>query len=412
MAAFIKDIIRHSVLTDPGNKWPTFDGGTLTRSDFVTASEAANCSRRLAFEKQAERDTVTIPDYWDTLSDEEFQARMDDMGDDDKRGIFERGHHMELWVEEKLRAGLEEHEALICTGKSQLSFYLKGAKVSGTPDGMFLDTKMRTIKFVEVKSTDNPMSSPRWSHVNQTQVNMGLVDTLINNDMLFSVHGWNLNGYIVLGGSILYINPSNYLTMQEFWLDYDNGAAVNAAADKAKLLFGKDNSVTLPENLPPEGLDQWGGCTFCGFKSLCSYIEELKGQTATAEKLRALMDGQTPAKTRQVPFFSGDAQREDVLRVIADYDKWNKEEKDAAEHKKALKAAIVAWVKEQPGMKAKFEDNGRLFKVSLSQSEREGGLKSDALAAFLAKHDEDLKNFRKAPTKVETLLVSVDVTGV
>ena len=84
MAAFIKDIIRHSVLTDPGNKWPTFDGGNLTRSDFVTASEAANCSRRLAFEKEAERSTVTIQNYWDTLSDEEFQARMDAMGDDDK----------------------------------------------------------------------------------------------------------------------------------------------------------------------------------------------------------------------------------------------------------------------------------------------------------------------------------------
>ena len=61
------------------------------------------------------------------------------MGDDDKLGIFARGHHMELWVEEKLLAGLEDHESLICTGKNQLSFYLDVAKVSGTPDGMFLN---------------------------------------------------------------------------------------------------------------------------------------------------------------------------------------------------------------------------------------------------------------------------------
>lgn len=412
MTTFIKDIIRYAVLTDDDNKWPTFDGGTLTRSDFVTASEAANCSRRLSFTKQAERDTVSIPDYWDTLSDEEFQARMDAMGDDDKRGIFARGHHMELWVEDRLRAGLEEHEKLICAGKRQLSFYLEGARVSGTPDGMLLDTEARTIKFIEVKSTDNPMSSPRWGHVNQTQVNMGIVDRLIGNYVLGSIQGRYLNDYTVLGGSILYINPSNYLTMQEFWLPYDNGAAVDAAADKAKRLFAADYSITLPEDLPPEGLNQWGGCTFCEFKSLCRYIEELKGQTDTVGKLRALMDGTTPATTRQVPFFSGDAQREDVLRVIADYDKWNKAEKDAEGHKKALKGAIVEWVRKQPGMKAKFEDNGRLFKVSLSQSERVGGFDADALEKFLTDRDEDLKNFRKAPTKTETLLVSVDVTGV
>lgn len=411
MREFIKDIIRHVVLTDPGNKWPTFDGGTLSRDEFVTASESATCIRRLSFEKNAERATVTIPDYWETISDEEYFERLNAMGDDDKRGIFERGHHMELWVEEKLKLGLAEDEVVICTGKKQLSFYLGLEKVSGTPDGMFLNTTHRTIKFIEVKSTDNPVTAPRANHVAQTQTNMGIVQQLIDDEKLHSVHGWNLNGYTVLGGSILYINPSNYLTMQEFWLDYDSGEAMDNAANKAALLFTEGGEVAPPECMPPEGLEQWGGCTFCHFKSACMEIEERKQHDATAGKLRALMEGQTPATKKPLPFFAPDAKREDVLKIIADYDAWNKAEKNAEEHKKALKGAIVEWVKRQAGMKASFEDNGRLFKVSFSSSDKAGSLDSDKLAEFLSKHDENLDNFRKAGGKTETLLVKVSVTG-
>lgn len=406
---FVKHALREQVMTKSDNAWPTYDGKTLNRREFVTASEATNCVRRLAFEKLREAAAVTIPNYWETMDPHEYHMRLEAMADDDKLGIFERGHHMELWVKDKLESyayASDGEESVICMGDDQVSFYLKDARLSGTPDGIYLFHAVKEIRVIEIKSTDNRPSSPRDNHVAQVELNMAIVQCLIDEGKLVRLHGQDLSGYKVTGGQLIYVNPSNYLTLDEFFIPFTS-EAFSKAADKAKMLF--DGMLPhAPADLPPEGLEKWGACRFCDFKFECAAIEMEQKHQANAEKLRGLASGQAPA-IRTLPFFANDTKREEIVRVILDYDAYNKAEKDAAAHKDALKDAVKQWIKTQPGAKVSFSDQGRVFKLSVSTSERAGGFDNDKLAAFLSQYGERVENFRKAASTTETLTVNVKV---
>lgn len=405
MTYSMKEAIRIAVLTKEANSWPTFDGGNLKRSENVTASEATTCVRRLAFQKNEEAKAVPVQSYWGNMDPNEFYARLDLLRDDSKEGIFERGHNVEAWAVSQLLEMRQEDEEFLFVGQCQVSFYLVDSHVSGTPDGIYVNHSEQTWQILEFKSSVNRVTSPRDYHTSQVLVNMGIVKSLLDREWL----DVSFVGYEMEPGLLLYIDPSNYLTMDEFEVTWDGGAALEQAKAKARALFRKDGLQTIcnsPDTLAPEGLSKVGGCMFCDYKAQCYDIEARLKHKATSEKLRALLEGNGKSVPK-MPTFGTDTPREQVLRIIADYDAFNKAEKDAKAHKDALKESIASWVKSQEGMIATFEDNGRLFRVSLSQSERAGGVDTDKLGKYLADKNEDLDNFRKGPSKVETLLVSV-----
>ena len=175
MAFSLKNIIRVAVLTQDSKKWPTYDGKSLTRWKYLTASEATRCVRELAFNKTVEAVTVPVPDFWDNMSDDEFQQRLNNMRDDDVRGIFERGNTIEDWIVRRLLEVQGPNEEYLFLGDQQRSFYSDKYRISGTPDGLYLDYDAMEYRTLEFKSSQNPISSAKDAHISQVQINASLI---------------------------------------------------------------------------------------------------------------------------------------------------------------------------------------------------------------------------------------------
>lgn len=408
----LKEKIRIAVLTEPAKSWPTYDGQNLKRHDYVTASEAISCVRKLAFQKHAERQAIPIPDFWDIMSDEDFQAHLDAMKDDDVRGIFARGNWIEEWIVETLQSVTAEHEQYFFTGKEQVSFYTNKKRISGTPDGLYVNWEEMSYRWLEFKSTQNVISGPKMGHVSQLSVNTGISEHLSESGAFEEYFDIPLSSMDLKSGRLLYVNADNYLTMSEFEVEWDQGEALGRASAKAKALFIPDGKggvdIRQPEDLKPEGMSTPNGCSFCGFYRQCKEIEENHKNTANAKKLRGIIDKiEGRAKAPKMPEFNAKSPREEVVKILINYAEYADQEKDAKDHKEALKDAIISWAETQPDMRADFQDGDKRFRVTLSKSERKGGIDDKKLEEFLAQHDLTVDSFRKDGSTTTTLRVTV-----
>lgn len=398
------DCIKSAVLTAPANSWPTFDGAFLKRNQYVTASEASTCIRSLSFQKQRERDTKEISNFWETVDEDHFQTMLDEMGPSDPRGYFTRGHNVEAWIVDQLMAVAQEDEFFLFLGAEQISFHNAVDKVSGTPDGLYYNKTTQEMWLLEFKSAKTPVSEPRYSHVTQVQVNMGLIQSLREDPKFIALIGGELPEKFT-GAKILYIDPSHYLTLQEFQVAYDDGKLYNRAKQTANALF-KGGDLAPAHKLKPQGLAN-NGCYFCNDKVTCATIEHARKDEANTAKLRALIDTASGATPPAAPVFASDAPRAQVMDLLVRYDEFSKDEKRAKAQKDSLKESIKGWLKQQKDTKAKFQDDGSLVNVSLSYPHRKGGLDAAAIEKVLTDMGADIADYTKDGTDIETLRVTV-----
>lgn len=401
----LNTIIRETLMTRKSDSWPTYDGSTLTRSDFITASEANKCLRNLAFTKHDERATAVIEDYWDQMSVEEYNRRLEAFTHiNSPQGIFDRGHNIEAWAVRQIRAGLTDDEVFLFAGEYQRSFYDAKDRVSGTPDGVFLDEDGK-MWLTEFKSSNTPVAAPKSGHETQVLVNIGLIEHLIKKHGVKKVLGHDNLPDKFAGGTLLYILADDYLNMSEFPVEHDAGALYVKTSQRAKKLFKPDGSLTRPSELPPEGITN-NGCFFCKYKQICAAVEEEHRDASNLAKLRNIIDKET-GKKPTMPVFKAAADRDKVIKLLIKYDDLSQTEKDAKEQKDAIKASIKEWVAMQEDMKCKFSALGRKISVSLSRSERAGGVDKKKLEAFLESVGAKYSNYVKPSTEVETLRVTV-----
>lgn len=229
------DLIKrlHEAATQQTQAWPTFSGGNLDRSQYLTSSENLSCLRKLKLDKMEGRGLES----W---------------------GYAQRGHAVEAWVVDMLESSLVDGEALNFHAFMQRSFTHTKKRLSGTPDGVLVTTKGRrtTRTLLEFKSVDprtnlEAMDRPKPQHEAQVQQNMYLL---------------NHNKLVVSKALILYVDASNFQRMRQFDVDYDKSAAERFAV-RADNLFSHS-----AEALPAEGLTN-GGCTYCAHTEACSRIQ-------------------------------------------------------------------------------------------------------------------------------------------
>jgi hypothetical protein len=124
------------------------------RAEFLNASEAGLCTRRLWYSKHGAAGENHHP-----------------------YGVFDRGHAFELWLTTYLAAGLARANGrLLYAGAKQKRLMLPGFRLAGTPDGL-IEWADKSESVLEVKShgaAANYDAGPSEMHVRQTELNIEL----------------------------------------------------------------------------------------------------------------------------------------------------------------------------------------------------------------------------------------------
>lgn len=409
----LKERVRVSILTKQDKGWPTYDEKTLDRTEYITASEASKCARMLAFEKIAGKLRVAVEDFWDKMPDEEFKAHLLGMGNDDMRGIFERGNAMEDWLVSHLERMEQPGEHFLLLGDDQRSFYTDKRKVSGTPDGLYVNLNEGFYRVLEFKSSQNPITEPRDYHVRQLSVNFGLIEMLAKEGLLDEWMGAPLSQMECKGGNLLYVETDNWLKLTEFKIQNDKGVAYEEACMKARKVFVKDKSgaivVRQPDTVEPEGLKTWNGCYFCNHKTACRQIEQGKAHTEASERLSNIIKREAGkvAVVPKMPDFKAGVTKKQLAEMLLQYDEARASEKAHEKVKEAIKKHVKEWINKQEGRTADFVEDGVTFTISLSTSTRAGAYDMKALGAKMEELGVSIVQFQKEPTEVQTLNVKV-----
>lgn len=292
--------------------WPTYTGGNLDRSQYLTASENMACLRKLKFDK-------TLP------------------RGEEPWGYFQRGHAVEAWIVDMLEASLKDGEALTFHGFIQRTFVDEQNRLSGTPDGVLVLTKGRRTSriLLEFKSVDprtnlEAMDSPKTQHEAQVQQNMHLL---------------NKNGITVSKAIILYVDASNFARMRQFEVARDKAAAGRFAV-RADLLFS-----STAEELPAEGLTN-GGCTYCAHTEACSRIQITKKEAVASVKPAALPDFAPRGVTETIRAYAAlNEQKKEIEAKLKEHGEKIKEHAQQAGETALRTSNHVAYVTEIPGRK-------------------------------------------------------------
>lgn len=213
----IKDLIFDGQANKPLDLWPTYGpAGTvvknLDRSTMVTSSEASNCPRRIWYAKQRKSRPLGT---W---------------------GFAERGHSVEAWVVQRLRWATTDWK-ISYIGDDQRSFVDAASKLSGTPDGLLTKEQGGVVYGVtlEIKSIDprlNKANLPKAGHVPQTHQNTYLL-------------GLAFPDVIMLGSVLVYVDASNFESVDEFLIDYEP-TVVEEHKVLSKQVFGATEVTDLP----------------------------------------------------------------------------------------------------------------------------------------------------------------------
>lgn len=230
----IDDLIREGYdLLNATTDWPTYEGGSLDRTKFVTSSEVWNCSRRIKYDKMYP--SGSFPNW----------------------GYAERGNIIEKWAVECIRATMKFNpdHTLLCAGEDQRSF--SDGYQSGTPDGIlrYPDYTVEVLEFKSVDPRTNYSKLPKARHLAQVQQNMDLV-------------GHTLNA-TVIGAQLIYIDASNLQKRVPHYIT-PNEVEMRQWEDKAHKIIH-----TPAEELPAEGIFR-DECKECAHKSRCSAAVEAK----------------------------------------------------------------------------------------------------------------------------------------
>ncbi|NKB39631.1 MAG: hypothetical protein GKR86_00985 [Ilumatobacter sp.] len=210
-------------------EWPTYDGGDLDRSRYVTSSEVWNCALRIYLDKK--HPMRGFPDW----------------------GYAERGNIIEEWAMQCAEAAVKEYTGydLLHTRDKQVSFH--HGRQSGTPDGI-LRLPDYSAELWEVKSLDpryNWSNLPKEPHIWQLTQNMDLVSHCMD--------------ITVQKGRLIYIDASNLQKRKEYVIAPHEGLMQRMEA-KAHFIMDPANSE---EDMPTDGIFR-GECRLCRHKARCN----------------------------------------------------------------------------------------------------------------------------------------------
>lgn len=247
--------------------WPTYDGKTLHRASFLSASEAMNCDMRLYFDKVDDQEPEPV-----VVAPGSIPMEIDPS---QNQGIFVRGHAVEGAIVDALHWMFDDPDKvqIVLTGSDQRSFYSMELMLSGTPDGGLVyrgDGVVPGLLYgVEIKSFD-PRSNiigAKPNHVVQLQQNVGLIRET----------GWHSR--VADTGFLIYVNAADYFDLRIYPVDtsvttVDNVIVRNTA--KAHSIFAAIDAKD-PMSLPATGVNT-GECKFCPHASICPARQ--KGQSS------------------------------------------------------------------------------------------------------------------------------------
>lgn len=210
-------------------KWPTFDGKTLDRSQFVSSSESGYCARRIWFSKN--------------LPLSEGFANW---------GFAERGHGHEAWIVGMLLSHESEYTWRY-VGDEQISLY--SHYQSGTPDGLYMvDGRWYMVEFKSIDPRTKVSNLPKQEHLSQVVQNMDLAEECLELD---------LDGCL-----IAYSDASDFSKTTEFFVDRHSPKVGEMMVDlekRAEAIM----TAKRAEDVQPEGMYN-GGCKTCQFGSVCT----------------------------------------------------------------------------------------------------------------------------------------------
>lgn len=253
--------------------WPTYDGKTLHRDSFLTASEATKCPMQLYFDKTTAQGAIMM---------------VADPPPNMCTGVQLRGHVIEDAIVNALMYALPERYKLVLCGSEQRSFYSTELDLSGTPDGGILDTETGRLTVLEFKSFDprSNISEARPAHVIQLQQNAGLIR-----------HCWNgLRSPIWFRevadvGFVIYVNANDLSDVRVFRVLTTPGTTklvleINAA--KAAKLFDAIEAGSH-DGLEATGVNT-GDCKWCSHQDKCPAKNFKPPQTQLFQTFSSLMN--------------------------------------------------------------------------------------------------------------------------
>lgn len=224
-------------------RWPTYLGGRLDRSQYVTSSEVGNCPRRIKYGKLKPQGRLT---RW---------------------GYAQRGHLIERWATSLIRSQLHHERSdwtLLFSGDAQLSFY--DGNQSGTPDGLLLHVPTSKGLCLEVKSVDprsNYDNLPKRVHVSQTLQNIDLFN--------------RCTSYEVHGGLLWYIDASD-LQRRKLEPIQRHEATIETLRRKADAIM----AASCPSELDATGL-YTGECSLCDHTDECNALIRVQREEETGK---------------------------------------------------------------------------------------------------------------------------------
>lgn len=252
-----KQIFDLALASAEPQRWPTYDGMELDRTEFLTSSETASCLRKAYFGKNPNTYLPTV-------------------GNGGTNGFAERGHAIEAWLVEKLKPLKRIGYRFEYMGKDQRSFYHPDYGISGTPDGL-MTTPDGRMYLLEIKSIDprfNKNNLPKKPHIWQVQQNMFLVEHCL--------------GIKLDGACLFYIDASNVHDVTEFFYE-KNEELIAQSLERAEKLW----NATAPDDLEPDGI-YTGDCEYCPFTAHCSQVVNMQNTLAKlADKPTPFLVGET-----------------------------------------------------------------------------------------------------------------------
>ena len=260
--------IAHDIIqgykNSPKNLWPTYDGKFyLNRAKFVTSSQVGNCERWTWFDNFKSRN-----DHPALIPTADLEALPSGVTPDGW-GYFSRGHSVERWIVDMLRAS-DSNWKYSYLGEDQRSFY--SGNRSGTPDGMAYKNKKHVM--LEFKSYDprsNTYKFPKKAHKTQVQQNMDLVSECLDIEIEETV--------------VYYNDASNYAECRQFTETRDD-KVIQSLRDKSDRIMSAESA----DEMAPEGL-YTGQCSLCPFTSQCSeHVKQANVTTQQARRRRRLAD--------------------------------------------------------------------------------------------------------------------------
>jgi len=384
MANFLKDIIIASVMGEEAKSWPTFTDTTLTRSSYLTASEASKCLRELSFSKIAEINAIR---RGGELSDDEYNTLLSSQGATSPDGYFQRGHNVEAWIVDKLEAAADDHEIFMFMGDEQVSFYDTRTRISGTPDGFLYNTETKEFWLLEFKSVGSQVYSPRYGHVKQCQVNMGLIKYISQDSRpryskkllkMFTDRGVELvEGKLPpwSGTKLLYVQSSNYFDIREFNLEYDAQIFVKTATKAKRLFSGEEDQIeqlARPATLPAEGISQ-NKCVFCNHKAACRILVTQQEGDDMAKEFDKSMG------VASLPPFKSDKTRAELVKEVATFATLDYASKKLAEEIKKLKPEVVNFVLNHFDGKLEGDTPEGVYHIAVRESPGRSNLDKNAM---------------------------------